>query len=100
MKTTPKKTKVAVAAPSTETTIKVTLPPTFAARVNQMAHRKGKAVADLWRISTMTALQNMANEGAPLDELSTALAGIERDTVPEQAAEVAAAMSQITGDKP
>lgn len=91
-----KKTKVAVQAePSVEARPKVTLPPTFTARVNQMAHRKGKAHADMWRKITMVALQGLADEGAPIDELSKALAGIEADPAPSVDDEVNSAMTQL-----
>jgi hypothetical protein len=55
---------------------KVVLPPTFTARINQMAHRIGKQYADMWRISTMEKLQLMADNGASLDEISTVLISI------------------------
>jgi hypothetical protein len=80
--------------------VKVTLPPNFTARVNQMAHRKGKAHAEMWRITTMTALQARADNGSPLDQLSIALAGIERDPAPTTDDEINAAMSQLKGEKP
>lgn len=98
MKTTaPKKAKVSATDPVAETKIKVELPPTFKARVNQMAHRKGKAHADMWRTITMVALQGMADEGAPLDELSKALAGIEANPPAEDQAEVDDAMAKLKG---
>lgn len=91
-----KKTKVAVAAaPGTEAMPNVALPPSFKARVNQMAHRKGKEHADMWRKITMVALQGLADQGAALDELSKALAGIEADPAPTADDEVNAAMVQL-----
>jgi hypothetical protein len=79
MKTTTTK-KASAAAPAViESKTKVQLPPSFAARANQMAHRKGKQHADMWRVSTMGALQGLADEGASLEELSQALAKIEAD---------------------
>jgi hypothetical protein len=98
---TQKKTTAATGVSADHATeIKVTLPPNFTARVNQMAHRKGKAHAEMWRITTITALQARADNGSPLDELSIALAGIERDPAATTDDEINAAMSQLKGEKP
>ena len=78
-KMTTKKIRDTVVAEMVQAMPKVTLPPSFVARINQMAHREGKMHADMWRTSTTGALKRMIDEGASLDELSKALAQIEID---------------------
>lgn len=90
-----KKTKLQEAAAGTEARPKVTLPPTFKARVNQLAHRQGKMHADLWRMSVMGALQGMADKGAALDQLSEALAAVEADPRGERDKDVDGAVARL-----
>lgn len=77
MKATSKAKAAAGAAPDTEAAEKVTIPPTFTARINHMAQIKGKAFAAAWRESTSGALQKLANEGASIEQISAALASID-----------------------
>lgn len=80
MKATTSKKTAASAPPLVEPKVSVTLPPTFTARVNQVALRKGKAAADLYRTSTTAALLALVDSGSSLDEISAALAAIEAES--------------------
>lgn len=76
MKAASKVKAAAGAAPDTEAAEKVTIPPTFTARINHMAQIKGKAFAATWRESTLAALQKLADEGASIEQISAELASI------------------------
>lgn len=79
MKTTKQKNTISGAELILASKATLVIPPTVIARVNQMALRKGKAAADLYRTSTTAAIQALADDGASLDEISAALAGIEAE---------------------
>lgn len=57
----------------------VDLPAGLKARVNQLASRRGKEEAELVRVTCLQALQQMANEGLPTDQLAEAFKAIEAD---------------------
>ncbi|WP_157201788.1 hypothetical protein [Massilia sp. Root335] len=57
----------------------VELPAGLRARVNQLAARRGKEEAELVRVTCLQALQAMANEGLPVDQIAEAFKAIEAD---------------------
>jgi hypothetical protein len=55
------------------------LPAGLKARVYQFASRRGKEETEIVRAATLRALQNMVNQGIPLDQIDQAFKGIEAD---------------------